>query len=112
MYLKYILILMKEIRVLLVLCLTVANAAVSLSCLKNSPTFYGVSGGTAFSDYVYLVQNESANWYYRLITVMLCTDSNGNLNGMQAKVGMYSQIDGGILDHINSNIAGNVSGFC
>jgi hypothetical protein len=70
----------------LILCLfiSVASATVSTTCLKNSPTFYGVTGGTAFSDYVYLVQNESANWYYRLTTVMMCTDINGNLNGLQA----------------------------
>jgi hypothetical protein len=75
---------MKVKIVLLVLWLTVANAALSLTCLKNSATFYGVSGGTAFSDYVYLVQNEAPDWYYRLITVMLCSDSSGNLNGMRA----------------------------
>ena len=70
--------------ILLSLVISVASAAVSTTCLKNSSTFYGVSGGTAFSDYVYLVQNESVDWYYRLTTVMLCTDNNGNLNGMQA----------------------------
>lgn len=72
--------------ILLTLFVTAASAAVSTTCLRMPATFYGAAGGTAFSDYNYLVQNESADWYYRLTTIMLCTDSDGNLNGMQAQV--------------------------
>jgi hypothetical protein len=94
------------------LLIAAVNAAASVTCLKNSPTFYGAAGGTAFSDYVQLVQNESADWYYRLTTITLCTDNSGNLNGMQAQVSKYSQTDGDLEAVISTNIVGNLNGLC
>ncbi len=97
-----------------VLCLfsSVASAAVSTTCLKTTSTYFGVEGGTAYSDYNYLVYNESPDWYYRLTTILLCSDSKGNLNGIQGQVGQYSQSDGGLLERISTNIGGNTSGLC
>ena len=98
--------------VFLLLFITSTQAAASQTCLKGPTTFYGSLRGTAFSDFNYLVQNESSNWYFRLITVMLCQDDNGNLNGLQGQLGAYRQIDGVYLESITSNVAGNVSGSC
>lgn len=39
----------------LCLLLSVASAAVSKTCLATTSTYFGVDGGTAYSDYNYLV---------------------------------------------------------
>lgn len=62
------------------------------------------------SDYDYLSERESNEYYYRLRGVKLCESSAGDLLGIQAYVGKYSMVDNSLLSTLGMNKIGTVTG--
>jgi len=90
---------------------TVPNA----KCIAKGPFAYGYpDAGTRYGDFTYLAKNESPDHVYRLRGISLCVDSDTKkLQGMQAKVGVYSNIDTSLVKVVIMSKIGTVdTGTC
>jgi hypothetical protein len=88
------------------------GAAPSSTCISKGKEAYGNDSGTAYSDFTYLKAKEEVLFYFRMTGLNICTDTNGNLIGMQSLVTKYSLTDNFAVIELLENKIGTVSGTC
>ena len=83
------------------------------TCLSKAYTPIGYPQlGLVYNDWDYLTTHESTEYSYKMTGVQLCADMDGNLRGMEAFVGKYSNNTGKLLSILAMNQIGDVSGEC
>ena len=84
-------------------------------CIDKGPSAFGYPNvGTAYGDYSYLSYAESPDFVYRLNGISLCVNSDTKvLQGMQATVGEYSNVDSSLIKVLKMTKIGTVdTGTC